>query len=576
MSNKEFRMEACPTSGLRKRIHAPLSAVAWLLLAVVFTCAARAIAAPKPPLCPARSCGDSKEPVRLPPQISSRGTEPETPGSPREGQPATRTFSSATYGVSFRYPASASLKAGNEAKMSWGWLGPVEMDFVQPGGVWVASVELPANSYPKTDFGLGFFSVTVNNTISASECVQFAYPTPIAPGIPQWPPVAVRLGVNELLEEHTFEGAMMKQASAYHYHLYANGACYEFILGLGTGGYGAVDGITQVDAGAVFERLREILSTVKIREATVQVVKTPIREFRAVPLGASEPHSFRVSWDVTQSEAGPLSLHVKCGLGLKLQIAQTSGGTERPADCQKPILLSSKRGFLVLRFLGPLLGERPYVHQKFTFSVGGTHPVSASRMVLLPTWVRIGYVFCGGNLLRPNGPVVLGRGGPVLLSGSGFFPLNTVRIGSTQVNGMGSNYGNFLSFAVPESQPLGKAHLDVVNGLGKSNSIAVVVRPPVPPRIESIKWSINKSGSAFRPKTPRSPFEVQIQIKGSGFLSTNVVWVGGQSDIVQSHDGSDISFDRYLAPSFQPYPVFIVNAHGKSKVATFLFLSGKN
>ena len=460
--------------------------------------------------------------------------------------------------------------------MSWGWLGPVEMDYVQPGGLWVASVELPADSYPKTDFGLAFFSVTVNNTISASECGQFAYPAPIAPGIPQGPPETVKLGENEFLEEQTFEGMMMRQASARHYHVYANGACYEFILGLGTGGYGAVDGITQVDAGAVFERLEEILSTVEIHEADIPAVETPIREFRVLPMGASEPHSFRVSWDVAQSEAGPLSLQVECGLGLKLQMAQTSGGTERPADCQKPIPLSSNRGSLVLRFSGRLLGERQDVHEKLTLLVEGAHPVSASRMVLLPPWVIIGYVFREGNLLRPNGPVVLRRGEPVLVSGSGFFPLNTVRIGSAQVNGMGSNYGNFLFFTVPESLPLGKAQLYVASGLGKSNSIAVVVRPPVPPRIDSIKWSINKSGSAFRSKTPRSPFEVQIQIKGSGFLSTNVVWVGGQSDTVQSYDGSDISFHRYLGLSSQPYPVFIVNAHGKSKVATFLFSLGKN
>ena len=460
--------------------------------------------------------------------------------------------------------------------MSWGWLGPVEMDYVQPGGRWVASVELPVDSYPKTDFNLAFLSVTVNNTISASECAQFAYPTPIAPGIPQWPPETVKLGENEFLEEHTFEGAMMKQASAYHYHLYANGACYEFILGLGTGGYGAVDGITQVDAGAVFERLKGILATIKISKAAIPAVKTPIREFRAVPLGASEPHSFRVSWDVTQSEAGPLSLQVECGLGLKLQIAQTSGGTERPADCQKPVPLSSKTGSLVLRFLGPLLGERPYVHQKFTLLVGGTHPVSASRMVLLPAWVRIGYVFRGGHLLRPNGPVVIRQGDPVLMIGGGFLPFDTVRIGSTRVNGLGWSYGSFLSFTVPESQPLGKAQFYVVNSLGKSNSIPVVVRPPIPPRIDSIKWSINKTGGAFRAKAPRSPFEVQIQIKGSGFLATNVVWVGGQSDIVQSRDGNDISFDRYLGPSSQPYPVFVVNAHGKSKVATLLFSPEKN
>ncbi len=569
-------MRECSGSGLRKRFHAALAAPACLLIAAVCSYAVRAIAAPKPPLSPPRIDGNSRDPVRLPSRFSSRTMESETSGDPGQGQSATRTFSSSSYGVSFQYPASATLKTGKEAEMSWGYLGSVEKDFIQPGGLWVASVQLPADSYPKTDFTLGFFSVTVHNTISASECSQFAYPTPLAPGIPQLPPVAVRLGENEFLEEQTFEGAMAQQASAHHYHLYANGACYEFILGLGTAGYGSKDGITQVDGRAVFARLKGILSTVKIRKAALPAVKTPIQEFRAAPLGASQPHSFHVSWDVSQREAGPLSLQVECQVSLKLQIAQISSGTERSADCRKPIPLSLNRGSLVLRFSGPFLGNRAYAHEKLTLLVGGTHPVSASRLVLVPSWLRISAVFRGDDLVPPNRPIVIRQGDPVLIAGTGFFPLNPVWIGSTRINGLGSNYGNFLSFTMPESQPLGKAQLYVANRLGKSNSIQVDVRPSVPPRIDSIKWTIANTGQALLSKPPRSPFLLHIQIKGSGFLETNVVWIGAQPDVVQTTVGSSIYLDRDIALSPQPYRVFIVNAHGKSNVATFLFSLGKN
>src|SRR5690348_4240342 len=158
MSNQKFLMEARPSSCLRKGDHVPLSAVVLLLFAAASLYAVRAIASAELPLYRPGMSGNSSEPARLISQLSSQAIVSENPGGPRERQSAVRTFSPSTYGVSFQYPASASLKSGSAAEMSGGWLGGVEMDFAQPGGVWVASVELPADSYPKTDFSLAFFS----------------------------------------------------------------------------------------------------------------------------------------------------------------------------------------------------------------------------------------------------------------------------------------------------------------------------------------------------------------------------------------------------------------------------------
>jgi hypothetical protein len=56
----------------------------------------------------------------------------------------------------------------------------------------------------------------------------------------------------------------MKQTETRYYHSFENGACYEYILGLGTAGYGTRDGIKPVNRDVLFARLEKILATVKI------------------------------------------------------------------------------------------------------------------------------------------------------------------------------------------------------------------------------------------------------------------------------------------------------------------------
>ena len=58
---------------------------------------------------------------------------------------------------------------------------------------------------------------------------------------------------------------MMKQSDAKYYHVFNNGTCYEFAMGLGTDGDGNVEGVTPVDRAAVFGKLEKILATVKLQ-----------------------------------------------------------------------------------------------------------------------------------------------------------------------------------------------------------------------------------------------------------------------------------------------------------------------
>src|SRR5271165_2558224 len=90
-------------------------------------------------------------------------------------RPANVTYSDANSGVSFLYPRKAVLSSGGQAQPELTVFDEVPMNFVQPGGVPVATVALPADSYPGTDFASAFFNVNVNRNLSEQECAHFAF-----------------------------------------------------------------------------------------------------------------------------------------------------------------------------------------------------------------------------------------------------------------------------------------------------------------------------------------------------------------------------------------------------------------
>src|SRR5438445_23483 len=102
---------------------------------------------------------------------------PTAPKKVKKHRPTTATYVNSEYGVSITYPRKYGLKLGDEAQLSWPGLGPVPTDFVKPGGVMLAAVELPASLYPDTDFASAFVNVSVNHAVtSVDECAQFAFP----------------------------------------------------------------------------------------------------------------------------------------------------------------------------------------------------------------------------------------------------------------------------------------------------------------------------------------------------------------------------------------------------------------
>ena len=182
-------------------------------------------------------------------------------------RPANVTYRDANSGLSFLYPRKFRLTSGDTAQPQLAAVSRNEapMNFVQPGGVTVATVALPGGSYPGTDFASAFFNVNVNRSVSEQECAHFAFvDTRNADGEPV-DAEKVKIGSTDMEMTSDFSANAIKQAETQYYHSYENGACYEYVLGLGTEGFATEGGIEHVNRDEVFAKLEKILASVKIK-----------------------------------------------------------------------------------------------------------------------------------------------------------------------------------------------------------------------------------------------------------------------------------------------------------------------
>ena len=179
------------------------------------------------------------------------------------------SYSAPAYGVSFRYPKNYVLRTGDESHRDLVAGGPVQTNFVEPGAVTVAAIELPKSSYPGTDFTSGFFSMSVNSALSQAQCEQFAFPKSehAENGQPE-APAKVKLGGNEFAMVEDIGDSEKNQPHMKYFHHYENGNCYEFGMGLSTTD-DSVAGLKPVNRSLVFGKLEQILATVKVKPGVV-------------------------------------------------------------------------------------------------------------------------------------------------------------------------------------------------------------------------------------------------------------------------------------------------------------------
>jgi hypothetical protein len=180
----------------------------------------------------------------------------------------TVTYDDKTSGVSFQYPRKYSLKTG-EAADKLVSAEAVPMNFVQPGGVAVAAVAVPESAYPRSDLGLALFDVSMNKALTAEQCGKFSEAKPSttsdagAPAVTQ--PKKLMIDDMELMSSESVISQGTREEAAKYYHVFENGACYEFALKVATNGIDNQGGATHVDREEVFKKLEKILATVKIK-----------------------------------------------------------------------------------------------------------------------------------------------------------------------------------------------------------------------------------------------------------------------------------------------------------------------
>jgi hypothetical protein len=197
------------------------------------------------------------------PSTGTAGASARTVKTPRK-RPVNVTYSDGNSGVSFLYPRKAMLTSGDKGQLELAAVGDIPMNFAQSGGVAVATVALPGDWFPGTDFASAFFNVSVNRNVSEQECSHFAFvDTQDADGEPV-DAEKVKVGSSEMEMTSNFSASAARQLETQYYHSFKNGSCYEYVLGLGTGGFATEGGIGHVNRDEVFAKLEKILATVKI------------------------------------------------------------------------------------------------------------------------------------------------------------------------------------------------------------------------------------------------------------------------------------------------------------------------
>jgi hypothetical protein len=198
-------------------------------------------------------------------------------------RPATVSYNDNSYGLSFRYPRKYTLMTPAKAEENSKLLEKVPMNFAQPGGVTVATIELPGSS------STSFFNVSVNKGVTSSQCEQFSVPSPsdlatnspVDPDDESIPSKDTINGVEFLKVANATENDEIKYF--HHFepgHDELGGTCYEFAMGIED----APDSnSTWVDHLEIFDKLERIMATVKIKPQDVSAVTADVPGHETTP-----------------------------------------------------------------------------------------------------------------------------------------------------------------------------------------------------------------------------------------------------------------------------------------------------
>src|SRR6202011_3022628 len=101
-------------------------------------------------------------------------------------------------------------------------------------------------------------------------------------------PTTIKLGANQFSQVEQMSGSGEHQSDLKYFHLYKNGACYEFALDVETSRKADED-LAQVDRGNVFHQLEKILTTARIKDVDLTGTENAEKALAPAPTATTQP-----------------------------------------------------------------------------------------------------------------------------------------------------------------------------------------------------------------------------------------------------------------------------------------------
>jgi hypothetical protein len=190
-------------------------------------------------------------------------------------RPSTVGYVDSNYGVSFRYPRTYTLMTPDKAKLNDA-VEKVSMNFIQPGGVTLATIALPNSNVTS------LFKVSVNKGLNAQQCEQFQEPegSELAGNSPvDTSDNSIPTKINLRGTDYSRVETGTEQTDIRYFHRFENGACYEFAMAVEE----STDNTKTVDHLQLFDRLERIMASVKIKAEPVPAVTASAPQAEATP-----------------------------------------------------------------------------------------------------------------------------------------------------------------------------------------------------------------------------------------------------------------------------------------------------
>ena len=234
--------------------------------------------------------------IQSPAPTTASTVVPEKPKKAvKKHRPTTATYVNGTYGVALTYPRKYSLQSGDKLKE-----GPLQTGFSKSGAIEIASLDMADGLYPETDFSSALLNVSLHQGLNEEQCGEFATqsndaattkPTeadPSTKSADSSKPSAIKLGANQFTEIEQMSGSGDRQSDLKYFHLFKNGACYEFALDVETSRKADED-LAQVDRSKIFKQLEKVLTTARIKEVELPGVENAEKTTAPQPPATPQP-----------------------------------------------------------------------------------------------------------------------------------------------------------------------------------------------------------------------------------------------------------------------------------------------